>query len=256
MKHRKRPISCLLSLLLGFSMLLPITTGAAYGLGDVNGDNQVNASDAADILIEASMLGSGNSGKMVNEQKTAADVNVDGTINATDASNLLIYTANVGSGTFTGSLSEFMQQKDETPSETTQPPTTQPPTEPPTTAPVTEPTTEPLPAIQKNGTYTSPEDVAAYIHTFSTLPSNFITKKEAQALGWVSTLGNLWDVAPGKSIGGDYFGNYEKLLPDGNYHECDVNYAGGYRGAERLVYSTDGRIYYTNDHYATFTQLY
>ncbi len=119
------------------------------------------------------------------------------------------------------------------------------------------PENEPLPdSVEKDGSYTSPEDVAEYIHTFGTLPANFITKKEAQALGWNSSEGNLWDVAQGMSIGGDYFGNREGLLPDGNYHECDVNYQGGYRGKERLVYSDSGEIYYTNDHYKTFTQLY
>lgn len=111
-------------------------------------------------------------------------------------------------------------------------------------------------SVEKDGAYTSPEDVAEYIHTFGTLPANFITKKEAQNLGWDNSKGNLWDVTDGKSIGGDYFGNYEGLLPEGNYHECDVNYQGGYRGAERIVYSDTGEIYYTNDHYQTFTQLY
>lgn len=120
-----------------------------------------------------------------------------------------------------------------------------------------EPEDEPLPpSMDKDGSYTSPEDVAEYIHTFGTLPDNFITKKEAQALGWVSSEGNLWDVAPGKSIGGDYFGNREGLLPEGSYHECDVNYAGGFRGSERLIYGEDGSIWYTGDHYASFEQLY
>jgi len=119
------------------------------------------------------------------------------------------------------------------------------------------PEDEPLPdSVEKDGSYTSPEDVAEYIHNFGTLPENFITKKEAQNLGWDSSAGNLWDVAPGKSIGGDKFGNREGLLPEGNYHECDVNYQGGYRGAERLIYSDSGEIYYTSDHYKTFTQLY
>ncbi|MBR1529886.1 MAG: ribonuclease [Oscillospiraceae bacterium] len=119
------------------------------------------------------------------------------------------------------------------------------------------PEDESLPAsVEKDGSYTSPEDVAEYIHTFGTLPDNFITKKEAQNLGWNSSEGNLWDVAPGKSIGGDDFGNREGLLPEGTYHECDVNYQGGYRGADRLIYSDSGEIYYTSDHYKTFTQLY
>ncbi|MBQ7783510.1 MAG: ribonuclease, partial [Oscillospiraceae bacterium] len=66
---------------------------------------------------------------------------------------------------------------------------------------------------------------------------------------------NLWEVAEGMSIGGDRFGNYEGILPEGDYTECDVNYSGGFRGSERLVFSDEG-IYYTNDHYASFTQLY
>ena len=120
----------------------------------------------------------------------------------------------------------------------------------------TAPETETEPAVQEDGEYTSPEDVALYIHTFGHLPDNYITKNEARDLGWDSSQGNLWDVAPGKSIGGDRFGNYEGLLPEGNYRECDVNYEGGYRGAERLIYSQDGSVYYTNDHYKSFTQLY
>ena len=113
--------------------------------------------------------------------------------------------------------------------------------------------------IHEKGSYTTPEDVAEYIHTFGTLPDNFITKNEAEALGWVSSEGNLWDVADGMSIGGDRFGNYEKLLPDADgrkWTECDVNYTGGFRGGERIVFSNDGLIFYTNDHYKTFVQLY
>lgn len=107
--------------------------------------------------------------------------------------------------------------------------------------------------------YSDPEGVAAYLNAFGELPPNFITKNDAQSLGWDSGAGNLWDVAPGKSIGGDRFGNREGLLPAASgrtWYECDVNYEGGYRGAERIVYSSDGLIYYTNDHYASFTLLY
>lgn len=123
---------------------------------------------------------------------------------------------------------------------------------------VTETTAEKL-SVEKDGSYTTPEDVAEYIHTFGTLPNNFITKAEAKELGWDNKKGNLRDVAEGKSIGGDYFGNYEGLLPKAKgrkYTECDVNYEGGYRGSERIIFSNDGLIYYTNDHYQTFTQLY
>lgn len=111
--------------------------------------------------------------------------------------------------------------------------------------------------IAEEGTYTSPEEVAAYIDEYDTLPENYITKSEAEDLGWESSEGNLWEVAEGMSIGGDYFGNYEGLLPEeDDYREADVNYDGGYRGPERLIYSDDGDIYYTDDHYESFEQLY
>lgn len=111
--------------------------------------------------------------------------------------------------------------------------------------------------VSEDGGYTSKEEVAEYLYIYGHLPSNFITKKEAKALGWVSSEGNLGEVAPGKSIGGDYFGNYEGVLPEGkDYHECDIDSDGGYRGAKRIVYSDDGCIYYTEDHYETFELLY
>ncbi len=113
--------------------------------------------------------------------------------------------------------------------------------------------------IREDGTYTSKDEVAAYLNEFGKLPSNYITKSQARDLGWNSAQGNLWNVAPGKSIGGDNFGNYEGRLPKASgrkYYECDINYDGGYRGSERIVYSNDGLIYYTADHYETFTLLY
>ena len=114
-------------------------------------------------------------------------------------------------------------------------------------------------AIVESGTYTSKEEVAAYLYEYGHLPSNFITKKEAKKLGWVSNEGNLWEVAPGMSIGGDYFGNYEGNLPKAkgrDYYECDIDTNGSYRGAKRIVFSNDGLIYYTEDHYETFELLY
>lgn len=113
--------------------------------------------------------------------------------------------------------------------------------------------------LSEDGVYTSKEEVAGYIALYGHLPDNFITKKEAKALGWVSSKGNLGEVAPGKSIGGDYFGNFEGRLPEKegrDYHECDVDSDGGYRGAKRIVYSNDGLVYYTEDHYETFELLY
>ena len=129
----------------------------------------------------------------------------------------------------------------------------------PTNTPTPEPTEAPSALVEEDGVYSTPELVAAYIHTFNKLPSNYITKNEATKLGWVSSKGNLWDVTDEMSIGGDKFGNREGLLPKKNgrqWYECDVNYYGGYRGSERILYSNDGLIYYTDDHYESFTQLY
>lgn len=123
------------------------------------------------------------------------------------------------------------------------------------TAPPDEATTSP---VEEGGEYSSRDEVALYIHLFGHLPSNFITKKEARELGWQG--GGLEDFAPGCSIGGDRFGNYEGILPqaDGRFYtECDIDTRGASsRGAKRIVFSNDGLIYYTEDHYESFTKLY
>ena len=110
--------------------------------------------------------------------------------------------------------------------------------------------------VVEDGQYTSKAEVAAYLHQFGHLPSNYITKTKAKKLGWDSSGKQLWKVAPGMSIGGSHYGNYEGILPEGNYCECDIDFDGKKRGVKRIVYSDDGRIYYTEDHYKTFEQLY
>ena len=124
--------------------------------------------------------------------------------------------------------------------------------------------------LPEHGIYTSKDDVALYIHIYKKLPSNFITKSEARKLGWQTNGNNdLSKVAKGKSIGGDEFKNLEKLLPivDGRkYYECDIDYVSGKRNAKRIVYAIDNdedsedknkkvHIYYTDDHYNTFTEI-
>lgn len=102
------------------------------------------------------------------------------------------------------------------------------------------------------------QGVADYIHKNGRLPDNFITKEQAIKLGW-TTGKDLDKVAPGKSIGGDIFTNAEKSLPSAPkrvWRECDINYNGGKRGADRILYSNDGLIYSTSDHYKTFKLLY
>lgn len=122
---------------------------------------------------------------------------------------------------------------------------------------------EPVPAVEvkiaEDGKYDSKEDVALYIHTYNKLPSNFVTKKEARAMGWKSSKGNLRKVCEGCSIGGDIFTNVQEILPVKKgriYYECDIDYEGGIRNSKRIVFSDDGLIFYTEDHYRSFVQLY
>ena len=110
---------------------------------------------------------------------------------------------------------------------------------------------------EEDGSYLEVEDVAYYLHTYGHLPDNYLTKSEAEDAGWVSTKGNLWDVSYGSSIGGDRYWNSDGQLPKGEkYYEADVNYDGGYRGTERIVYTDDGDVWYTDDHYESFEKLY
>ena len=112
--------------------------------------------------------------------------------------------------------------------------------------------------LDRGGSYTTKEDVALYIHQYGCLPRNFLTKSEAQSLGWKS--GALEPYAPGHCIGGDTFHNREGLLPSAPgriYTECDIEtMGGGSRGAKRIVFSNDGLVYYTSNHYTSFTLLY
>ena len=121
------------------------------------------------------------------------------------------------------------------------------------------PAASPSPAYVVRGEkYSDKDHVAAYLKAYGELPPNYITKSEATALGWVNSLGNLWRVAPGKSIGGDPFGNYEGKLPVAKgrkYYECDIDFDGGYRNGKRIIFSSDGLIFYTEDHYNTFEEI-
>jgi len=114
------------------------------------------------------------------------------------------------------------------------------------------------PELDEDGTYNSKEDVSLYLHLYDHLPDNYITKNEARDLGWSG--GSVEVYAPGCAIGGDRFGNREGLLPtaDGRtYYECDIDTIGqSSRGAKRIIFSNDGLIYYTKDHYESFTLLY
>ncbi len=152
-----------------------------------------------------------------------------------------------GSPASTVAVQTNADTKPQTPEQTKAEPKTEAKTDAPTEA-----------KIKENGVYTTKEDVALYIHTYGKLPSNFIKKAEAEALGWPG--GDLEPYAPGKCIGGDNFSNREGLLPKASgrkYTECDIDTLGAKsRGAKRIVFSNDGLIFYTDDHYESFTQLY
>lgn len=137
------------------------------------------------------------------------------------------------------------------------------PTKAPGPTQVTEPTeptdaTDPESLLDPNGAYNSKEDVALYIHLYGRLPRNYYTKAEARANGWgTSGIDRYEEFA---AIGGDVFQNREGLLPrkdSRTWTECDIGTWGRtQRGAQRIVFSNDGLVYYTNDHYASFELLY
>lgn len=142
----------------------------------------------------------------------------------------------------------------------------QPESEPPAETEQAEPQTpeaqppeSEAPAVDEDGWYSSKEEVALYIHLYGHLPGNFVTKREAQDKGWSGGSVERY-TGEGTAIGGSRFGNYEGLLPEKEgrtYTECDIDTVGaGSRGAKRIVFSNDGLIYYTGDHYESFELLY
>jgi len=123
----------------------------------------------------------------------------------------------------------------------------------------TDPSTADEGLVVEGESYDQAQEVVDYLDAYGELPPNYLTKKEARELGWEASAGNLWEVAPKASIGGDYFGNFEELLPEADerdYYEADINYDGGHRNAERLVFSNDGLYFYTDDHYESFEEMY
>ena len=118
---------------------------------------------------------------------------------------------------------------------------------------------EPGLSVDEDGWYDSKEEVALYIHLYGRLPDNYVTKREAQELGWSGGSVERY-TGEGTAIGGSRFGNYEGLLPEAEgrtYTECDIGTVGASsRGAQRVVFSNDGLIYYTGDHYESFELLY
>ncbi|MFC3158910.1 ribonuclease [Chryseobacterium arachidis] len=100
---------------------------------------------------------------------------------------------------------------------------------------------------------TEEKTVVNYVKQNHQLPDYYITKNEAKNRGWNPSKGNLCEVLPGKAIGGDKFSNRERTLPEGiKYFEADVNYHCGTRNADRIVFTKNGDVYLTKNHYKSF----
>ena len=211
------------------------------------------------LLLAVSLLLSGCKSK---DKKTTAAVTTADLASVTET-----FAPESGTQAVPSGESNTTEASGESSSQASEPATKAPASDPATKAPASDPATEApatqappetKAAIDENGKYYSKDEVALYIHTYGHLPSNYITKKEAKAAGWSG--GSLEPWFPGCVIGGDYFGNYEGLLPKKkgrSYYECDIDTKGKRsRGAKRIIFSNDGYIYYTDDHYESFTELY
>lgn len=98
----------------------------------------------------------------------------------------------------------------------------------------------------------------AYLFYIGQLPDYYIYIEDARNLGWIPREGNLSTVAPDKMIFGGEFSNREGKLPSSPgriWYEADINYVSGHRGSERILFSSDGLIFVTYDHYKTFYEI-
>ena len=104
-------------------------------------------------------------------------------------------------------------------------------------------------------------DVIDSLKNTGKLPSNYVTKAQAQAAGWSKgkALGNY---VPGGQIGGDIFANSTGIVPDAPgriWYEADIGLNSQMSRAKqpgtRLLYSSDGLTYITSDHYDTAQEL-
>ena len=129
-----------------------------------------------------------------------------------------------------------------------------------TPTPAREATATPVPGPTATpGPMEAAQELADYLFVHGELPDNFVTKREAQEMGWQTIYRNPGDISPGLAIGGDYFGNYQRLLPvvkGRKYYEADCFYNGGRRNEYRIIFSNDGHVWYTGDHYNTFIELF
>ena len=102
------------------------------------------------------------------------------------------------------------------------------------------------------------DGVDLYVALHGALPNSYISEAEAEAQGWKKWLGNLAEVLPGRMIGGKIYRNRDHGLPESDgriWHEADFDYVNGYRNTCRLLYSNDGLLFVTYDHYLTFFEI-
>ncbi len=102
------------------------------------------------------------------------------------------------------------------------------------------------------------EGADAWVFYFGCLPDYYVDKQTAYEAGWKTTAKTVSSLFPGKMIGGDVFANNSLKLPSAPgriWYEADINYSGGKRNRQRILYSNDGLIFATYDHYHTFYEI-
>lgn len=102
------------------------------------------------------------------------------------------------------------------------------------------------------------EGTDVYLAQYGRLPEYYVDKQTAQNAGWRPAKKKLSSVLPGKMMGGGVFANKAGKLPSAAgrvWYEADINYYGGKRNRQRLLYSSDGLLFVTYDHYHTFYEI-
>ena len=93
---------------------------------------------------------------------------------------------------------------------------------------------------------------------YGKLPDYYISKEELYALGWKGSK-TISSKAPGKMVFGGVYNNDDGHLPSALgriWYEADINYYKGRRNQHRILFSNDGLIFVTYDHYQTFYEIY
>jgi hypothetical protein len=105
-------------------------------------------------------------------------------------------------------------------------------------------------------------DIAGFVETVDSLrtahrlPARYATKDDATTHGWHG--GGLCTLWPGYVIGGDIFHDAGAPLPKASgrsYREADLDSDCRGRGPKRLIFSSDGLLYITVDHYRSLTPV-